>query len=263
MATNICSPGTLAPSLTSQIGEAERRLQKRRRLVRVRGATLNRKLRQWVTDPGVLLWGGGIGFLIGELTQRHTAEPQGPRPSTDAGHPFFDPVRNLISLASLARPLFSALPGAREPFPTASDASARTPEPRHSPEEVQSTPVHHPISRPGCVQTAVPFTRANCINYFIPNSDATRSMMRSKTSSLIWLPNTCADSVFHICADHFNLGRRGPLLESVGDLTAETYCYIRAHRRCGRRIIWLHKFDHPGVSLSHMPGLSERHHRGP
>ena len=110
------------PSLTGQIGEAERRLQNQRRLVRVRGATLNRKLRQWVTDPGVLLWVGGIGFLIGELTQRHTPKPQGPDPAPDAGHPFFEAARNLITLATLARPLFSALPGERTPPSSASDA---------------------------------------------------------------------------------------------------------------------------------------------
>ena len=122
MATKIPGPDTFPPSLTSQIGEAEHRLQNRRRLVRVRGATLNRKLRQWVTDPGVLLWVGGIGFLIGELTQRHTPKPQGPAPAPDAGHPFFEAARNLITLATLARPLFSALPGERTPPSSASDA---------------------------------------------------------------------------------------------------------------------------------------------
>ena len=121
MATKIPSPGTLPLSLTGQIGEAERRLQNQRRLVRVRGATLNRKLRQWVTDPGVLLWVGGIGFLIGEITHRHTPRAQGPDPASDAGHPFFEAARNLITLATLARPLFSALPGARTQPSSASD----------------------------------------------------------------------------------------------------------------------------------------------
>ena len=121
MAANIPSPDTLPPSLTGQIGEAERRLQNRRRLVRVRGAALDRKLRQWVTDPSVLLWVGGLGFLIGEITQRHTAKPQGPDPAPDAGHPFFEAARNLITLATLARPLFSALPGERTQPSSASD----------------------------------------------------------------------------------------------------------------------------------------------
>ena len=127
MATNILSPDTAPPSLISQIGEAERRLQNRRRLVRVRNAALNRKVRQWVTDPGVLLWVGGIGFLIGEITQRHTHKPQGRDRSPDAGHPFFDAARNLITLATLARPLFSALPGERTPHSSASDAPVPAP----------------------------------------------------------------------------------------------------------------------------------------
>jgi hypothetical protein len=122
MAANIPSPGALPLSLTGQIGAAEHRLQNQRRLVRVRGATLSRKLRQWVTDPGVLLWVGGLGFLIGELTQRHTPKPQGPAPAPDAGHPFFEAARNLITLATLARPLFSALPGETTPPSSASDA---------------------------------------------------------------------------------------------------------------------------------------------
>jgi hypothetical protein len=140
MATNFPGPDTAPPSLASQIGDAERRLQNRRRLVRIRGTALNRKLRQWMTNPGVLLWVGGIGFLIGELTQRHTPKPQGPDPSSDARHPFFDTARNLITLATLARPLFSALPGVKRPLPAASDGSARAQGPRHSPDAVQSDP---------------------------------------------------------------------------------------------------------------------------
>jgi hypothetical protein len=127
MATNIPGPDTFAPSLTSQISAAEHRLQNQRRLVRVRGTTLNRKLRQWVTDPGVLLWVGGLGFLIGEITQRHTPKPQGPAPAPDTGHPFFEAARNLITLATLARPLFSALPGERTPPSSASDAPEPAP----------------------------------------------------------------------------------------------------------------------------------------
>jgi hypothetical protein len=127
MATKTPGPDTAPRSLTGQIGAAEHRLQNQRRLVRVRGATLSRKLRHWVTDPGVLLWVGGLGFLIGELTQRHTPKPQGPAPAPDAGHPFFEAARNLITLATLARPLFSALPGERTPPSCASDAPEPAP----------------------------------------------------------------------------------------------------------------------------------------
>ena len=129
MATDLPSPRTLTSSLTVQIGDAERRLQNRRRLVGVRGVALRRALHQWMTDPTVLLWAGGVGFLIGELTQRHTPRPQGSDPSPSPGHPFFDTARTVIALATLARPFFSAVPGARTERPPASDAAAQAPAP--------------------------------------------------------------------------------------------------------------------------------------
>jgi hypothetical protein len=129
MATNLRSPRTLTPSLTVQIGEAERRLQNRRRLVGVRGVALRRQMHEWITDPTVLLRAGGIGFLIGELTWRPTPKPQGSDPSPNPGHPFFDTARTVITLVTLARPLFSALPGAKTNRPSASDAPAPAPAP--------------------------------------------------------------------------------------------------------------------------------------
>ncbi|MGA7982374.1 MAG: hypothetical protein WCA32_19400 [Chromatiaceae bacterium] len=137
MTTILPSPRTLTSSLTVQIGEAERRLQNRRRLVGVRGVALRRALHQWMTDPTVLLWAGGMGFLIGELTQRHTPKPQGSDPSPNPGHPFFDSARTVMTLVTLARPLFSMLPGAKTQHPSASDAAAQAPAP---PERTRATP---------------------------------------------------------------------------------------------------------------------------
>jgi hypothetical protein len=83
-----------------------------------------------MTDPTVLLWAGGMGgFLIGELTQRRTPKPQGSDPSPNPGHPFFDTVRTVITLVTLARPLFSALPAAQRQHPSASDAPTQAPAP--------------------------------------------------------------------------------------------------------------------------------------
>jgi len=128
MAANAPPRDPLSPSLTGQIDEAERRLQNRRRLVRFRSAALNRKLHRWATDPGVLLSAGSIGFLIGELTQGHMPKPQDTDPAPDAGHPFFEAARRLITLVTLARPLFSPLPGAiRQPSAPADDPGPATP----------------------------------------------------------------------------------------------------------------------------------------
>ncbi len=117
------------PRLTRQIGEAEHRLQVRRRLVGARGAALDRRFRQWMTDPSVLLWAGGMGFFIGELTQRHAPKPQGPEPLPNASFPILEAARHIITLVALARPLFSALPGARTRRPNAAGPSDQTPAP--------------------------------------------------------------------------------------------------------------------------------------
>jgi hypothetical protein len=129
MATDVPSPRARTASLTAQIRDAERRLQNRRRLLGVRGVVLRRTLHQWMTDPTVLLWAGGIGFLIGELTHRHAPKPQGSDPSPNPGHPLFDTARTVITLVTLARPLFSALPGAQRQHPSASDAPTQAPAP--------------------------------------------------------------------------------------------------------------------------------------
>ena len=128
MATDLPTPRRPNASLTAQIGDAERRLQNRGRLVGVRGVALRQTVQEWMADPTVLLWAGGIGFLIGELTQRHTPKPQDSDPSPNPGYPLFDAARTVITLVTLARPLFSALPGAQTQNPSASDAPTQAPD---------------------------------------------------------------------------------------------------------------------------------------
>ena len=112
MATDLRSPSPLTASLTVQISEAEGRLRNRRRLVRVRGAALGRTLHQRITAPAMLLWAGGLGFIVGELTQRPTPQSRSTDRSPDSGHSFFETALNLIRLVTWARTLFAALPGA-------------------------------------------------------------------------------------------------------------------------------------------------------
>ena len=129
MATDVPSPRARTTSLSAQIRDAERRLQNRRQLVGVRGVALRRTLHQWLTDPTGLLWAGGMGFLVGELTQPRTPKPQGSDPSPNPGYPFFDAARTVITLVSWARPWFSAWPGAQMQRPSASDAPPQAPAP--------------------------------------------------------------------------------------------------------------------------------------
>ena len=112
MAADLRSPTPRPSSLNDRIREAGCRLQDRRRLVRVRGATLGRALYQRMTDPAVLLWAGGLGFLLGELTRRPTPQSRGTDRPPDSASPFFETALDLIHLVTWARTLFAALPGA-------------------------------------------------------------------------------------------------------------------------------------------------------
>jgi hypothetical protein len=116
MSTNLQSPRTLTTSLNDQIREASGRLRNRRRLVRVRGAKLGRTLYQRITAPAGLLWvGGGLGFLLGDLTHRPKAPSRDRDRSPDAGHPFFENALSLMKLVHWGHALFKALPGAGTP----------------------------------------------------------------------------------------------------------------------------------------------------
>ena len=99
MSSDLKSPNTLTTSLNDQIREAGYRLQNRRRLVRVRGAKLGRALYQRITAPAGLLWtGGGMGFLLGELTQRPKPQLRDRDHAPDSGYPFFESVLNWVKL---------------------------------------------------------------------------------------------------------------------------------------------------------------------
>lgn len=104
MSTHLQRPSTLTTSLNDQIREAGDRLRNRRRLVRIRGATLGRMIYQRITAPAGLLWtGGGMGFLLGEFTQRSRNRDGAP----NSGHPFFERVLNLIKLVNWGHTLFT------------------------------------------------------------------------------------------------------------------------------------------------------------
>jgi len=128
MAADLRSPSTLTVPLAIQIGEAERRLQNRRRLVQIRGAALRQMLHQRMTSPVMLLLAGGLGFFMGELTRRPTPQSRGTDRSPDSGYPFFETVLNFIKLATWVRALFAALPGTGTQPSAPLEAPVQTPD---------------------------------------------------------------------------------------------------------------------------------------
>jgi hypothetical protein len=81
-----------------------------------------------MTAPAMLLLAGGLGFLMGELTQRRTPQSRGMDRSPDSGHSFFETALNLIQLVTWARALFTALPGAGTQPSSPLEASVQTPD---------------------------------------------------------------------------------------------------------------------------------------
>ena len=95
-------------SLTAQIRAAEQQVLHRQRAVGARAAALVRKLHQQMTAPATLLLAGGIGFIVGELTQHPSSAFPGtadkPRPAETT------PWRTALNLLASAHTLYTALP---------------------------------------------------------------------------------------------------------------------------------------------------------
>jgi len=95
-------------SLRAQIRAAERELMNRQQRVGVRTATLVRNIHQQVTAPATLLLAGGIGFILGELTQRQSAKSRsaaGKLRTTET-----TPLRTALNLMTSIHTLYTALP---------------------------------------------------------------------------------------------------------------------------------------------------------
>jgi len=95
-------------SLRAQIKAAERELLNRHRRVGVRTATLVRNIHQQVTTPATLLLAGGIGFILGELTQRQTTQSRGVADKVRTTET--TPLRTALSLMTSIHTLYTALP---------------------------------------------------------------------------------------------------------------------------------------------------------
>ncbi|MBK8184091.1 MAG: hypothetical protein IPK63_14920 [Candidatus Competibacteraceae bacterium] len=93
-------------SLTDQIADVERRLLERRRVIAIRKTCylLGQQVRQQMTSPTTLLLAGGIGFIIGDLTQsKKKSDLNQEAPS--APSPLFQSVDKVVAWV---RPIFLA-----------------------------------------------------------------------------------------------------------------------------------------------------------
>ena len=95
-------------SLSTQIGAAERELLNRQRRVGVRTATLVRNIHQQVTSLATLLLAGGIGFILGELTQHPTTQSRGATGKLRTTET--TPLRSALNLMTSSHTLYTALP---------------------------------------------------------------------------------------------------------------------------------------------------------
>ncbi len=95
-------------SLSAQIRETEQELMNRQRRVGICNATLIRTIHQKLTAPTTLLLAGGIGFLIGELTQRPTHNGYSTANKTRPADT--SPLRTAVNFITSIYTLYTALP---------------------------------------------------------------------------------------------------------------------------------------------------------
>jgi len=95
-------------SLRTQIRNVERELLNRQQMTGVRTATLVRKIQQQMTAPATLLLAGGIGFILGELTQCQTAKSRGAADKLRTTET--TPLRTGLNLITSIHALYTALP---------------------------------------------------------------------------------------------------------------------------------------------------------
>ncbi len=93
--------------LTDSISDAELQLSNRQRQINVRTTQLVHDIHRQMTAPASLLLAGGIGFLMGELTQRNPPKIQSnpnATPSVDT-----TPLQDLLKLITFGRTAYTTL----------------------------------------------------------------------------------------------------------------------------------------------------------
>ena len=96
-----------AKSMAGRIRDAEQQVARRKREVGVRTVLLVTDLHRQMTTPASLLLASGMGFLIGELTQRNP--PNDPRTADQPRAVSATPMETALNLIALVRTVYTAV----------------------------------------------------------------------------------------------------------------------------------------------------------
>ncbi|MDD5580425.1 MAG: hypothetical protein PHY16_14240 [Methylobacter sp.] len=95
-------------SLSAHIRYTEQRLDEREQVLRLHTSALANKLRGEIRQPSTLLFGAGIGFIIGELTRSQQVQPKADKPKAAANTP--TSLEQMLNFATLAQTVSTAWP---------------------------------------------------------------------------------------------------------------------------------------------------------
>jgi hypothetical protein len=98
-------------SLSAQIRYTEQRLEERRQGLRLQASALADQLRREIRQPSTLLFGAGVGFMMGELTRPPRSKARNPlakKPEPNAKTP--TPLQQALDVVTLAQTVSSAWP---------------------------------------------------------------------------------------------------------------------------------------------------------
>jgi hypothetical protein len=100
---------TKTKSLATQIQVAENQILNRQRLVNISAANLNQKIRQQLTTPASLLLAIGLGYILGELTQKGPRSQMGGTANKPQAAEI-SPLTTALRLVTSVHSLYMALP---------------------------------------------------------------------------------------------------------------------------------------------------------
>jgi len=95
-------------SLDSQIERAEQQVLNRQQRVNTDTSSLVEKINQDLASPANLIFAGGIGFIMAELTKSRTCNCTGTNSESSAIET--SPLRTVVNIISLAHTLYTTLP---------------------------------------------------------------------------------------------------------------------------------------------------------